>query len=304
MTGIDIHQHFLPDLLVDALRRRTSPPFLNGLTLHLAGRPPTVLDPRDYDLPKRVAQAREDGLDLALVSLSSPFGIESLPAREAVPLLDAYHEAVHHLPKPFNAWAGACVAEPDPDGLAAELARGRVGLQLPATAVTTPRGWERLGDLLTVLERESRPLLIHPGPAVLPDEPLPAWWLPVVAFVSQMHAAWYAWHAIGRAQHPLLRVCFVGLAGLAPLHAERFTARGGNSIAPDPGTFFETSSYGPHAVGAFQDYSGPESIVFGSDRPYAVPEPALGDLPTLGALRLDNPRRLLFGTSSEGCEAD
>lgn len=296
MAGIDVHQHLLPDLLVDALRRRTSPPFLRGLTLQVADRPPADLDAHDYDLVARVDQARRDGLDLALVSLSSPFGIESLPAAQAAPLLEAYHDAVDELPKPFDAWAGACVAEPDPESLVKELGRGRVGLQLPATAVATPRSWERLGDLLAVLERQNRPLLIHPGPAVPPEESLPAWWLPVVSFVGQMHAAWYAWHEAGRAQHPLLRVCFVGLAGLAPLHSERLAARGGGPVTPDPRTFFETSSYGPRAIGAMRDCVGDEAIVLGSDRPYAVPDPAIGDGSASRAVRLANPRRLLMGS--------
>lgn len=268
--------------------------------MHVADRSPACLDAQDYDLEARVAQAQLDGLDLALVSLSSPCGIESLPAHEAAPLLDAYHEAVDQLPEPFDAWAGACVAEPDQESLLMELARGRVGLQLPASAVSTPRSWERLGDLLIVLERQNRPLLIHPGPAIPAEESLPAWWVPVVSFVGQLHAAWFAWHVAGRAQHPLLRVCFVGLAGLAPLHHERLAARGGGPIAPDPRTFFETSSYGPQAIRAMQDCVGSESIVLGSDRPYAVPLRAMGDEQTWHAVRLANPHRLLLGAASEG----
>jgi hypothetical protein len=260
---------------------------------------PIDLKPRDYDLATRVAQTQEDGLDVALISLSSPFGIESLPGHEAGPLLDAYHEAVDILPQPFGAWAGACITDPDPQALTKELTRGRVGLQLPATGLCTPSGWERVGELLQTLEHQDRPLLVHPGAASPSEVGLPAWWLPVVMFVGQMHAAWYAWQTVGRAHHPGLRVCFVGLAGLAPLHVERLVARGGAVTAPDRNAFFETSSYGARALSAMRELVGPESLVNGSDRPYATPGVVMTDGLSSRAVRVDNPSRLLFGDSTQ-----
>ena len=256
------------------------------------------LGANDYDLAARVALAQQDGLDLALVSLSSPFGIESLPADQAGPLLDAYHDGVDQLPEPFGAWAGLCVAEPNAQALERELARGRVGLQVPATAVGTPAGWERLAGLLVTLESHDRPLLVHPGPAVPDDERLPSWWLPVVSFVGQLHAAWFAWLAGGRARHPGLRVCFVGLAGLAPLQLERLAARGGDRVEADPDVFFEISSYGGEAIGAIRGSVGIGCLVNGSDRPYAAPAEIM-DAPTARAIRVQNTRRLLFGGADD-----
>src|SRR3712207_6858876 len=43
----------------------------------------------------------------------------------------------------------------------------------------------------------------------------PGWWAPVVSYVAQLHAAWWAWVAGGRERWPRLRVCFAALAGLA-----------------------------------------------------------------------------------------
>lgn len=92
----------------------------------------------------------------------------------------------------------------------------------------------------------------------------------MVPYVSQMHAAWYAFAAFGRPAHPVLRVCFAMLAGLAPLHHERAAARGG-PVGSDPLRFVDTSSYGPDAVTPIQRLLGPRAVVLGSDRPYAPP---------------------------------
>ena len=81
----------------------------------------------------------------------------------------------------------------------------------------------------------------------------------------------FAFAVHGRPRHSRLRVCFALLAGLAPLHGERVAARAGEGPAPDPGVFYETSSYGPEAIGAVARAVGSGALVHGSDRPYAPP---------------------------------
>jgi hypothetical protein len=48
-----------------------------------------------------------------------------------------------------------------------------------------------------------------------------------MAAMSSLSAMFTQRRAFGRPRHPRLRVCFALLAGLAPLHVERFIARGG-----------------------------------------------------------------------------
>src|SRR5881398_2402336 len=88
----DVHQHIWPREFIALLRARTAPPRLDGWTLRLPGEPPYAVDPADHDITTRVRLARADGVDRALVSLSSPLGIEYLPPEEAAPLLDAFHD--------------------------------------------------------------------------------------------------------------------------------------------------------------------------------------------------------------------
>jgi hypothetical protein len=290
---IDIHQHLWPNDLVDALRQRTDPPRLRGWTLELASEPDYEADPRDHDPDLREAQAVADGLQLAVVSVSSSIGIEYLPPSEARELLDAYHEGAIGLPARFGAWALACLTEIDPAALKRELDRGFVGLQLPATALLDAASGDRIGPLLRVLEERGRPLFVHPGPAHAWSPDLPTWWPAMVDYVQQMHAAWFAFRAHGRAAHPGLRVCFAMLAGLAPLHGERFAARTGERTVVDEDAFLDVSSYGTRAVDAVVRVLGVDVLVNGSDRPYALPViPGLGDA-VVFALRRANPLRLL-----------
>ena len=293
-TATDVHQHVWPTGLIEALRRRSQPPRLDGWTLRLDGEPPYRLDPADHDVDARARLAVEDGLDRVLVSLSSPLGIESLPGDEGAELLDAWHDGARELPAPFAAWASAPLAEIDVDGLERRLDQGFIGLQLPATALSDAAGYARVAPLLDRLERRGLPLFVHPGPAQASDvDAVPGWWAPVVDYVAQMHGAWYAFRVHGRPRHPQLRVCFAMLAGLAPLHGERFATRAGDRSVVDPLVFLETSSYGPRAIDAVVRVNGIDPLVNGSDRPYGPPpQSGLGDAAEL-ALRVTNPARLL-----------
>ncbi|MFJ5268420.1 amidohydrolase [Streptomyces sp. NPDC088358] len=293
----DVHQHLWPPAFIELLRARTAPPRLDGWTLHLAGEPPYEVDPADHDLAARTALARTDGLDLALVSLSSPLGIEFLPPADAAPLLTAFHDGALALPAPFGVWASPCLSAPDPEAVERELRRGCAGLQLPATALLDAAGWERHAPLLDVLTHEDKPLFVHPG-AAPPAPHAPPWWPALVPYVHQMHASWFAFRAFGRARHPRLRVCFAALAGLAPLHGERLAARGGGRGEIDFDVFYETSSYGTRAVDALVRAVGIDVVVSGSDRPYATPVvPDLGADAAVHALRTANPDRLLKGAT-------
>jgi 6-methylsalicylate decarboxylase len=285
-----------PPTLIAALRERSTMPRLRGWTLELEGEADYAVDPAQHDPQVRAAQARGDGLDLAIVSLSSPLGIEFLAGEEGAALLDAYHDGALALPAPFRAWAAASLTHIDPAELERQLDRGCVGLQLPATTLLDARGYELVVPLLEVLEQRKRPLFVHPGPASptrLGTGRAPRWWPAVVEYVNQMHAAWYAFRVLGRPRHPRLRVCFAMLAGLGPLHGERLLARSGERTVLDPLAFLDVSSYGTRAIDAIVRVLGIDVLVNGSDRPYADPiDPNLGDAARF-ALRTANPCRLL-----------
>jgi hypothetical protein len=300
---IDVHQHLWPPGFVDELRRRTRAPRLVGWTLHLAGEPPYDVSAGDHDVDARAGREGADAA-LALVSLSSPLGLEDLAGDDTGELLRVWHKEAAELPEPFAAWAAVNRAEPDRAGLGLALDQGFCGLQVPATWLATPRELEAVAELLAVAEARGRPVLVHPGAAALPPGAapgdLPGWWPALVPYVAQLHAAWWTWHVAGRALLPDVRICFAAGAGLAPVQHERLAARGGRLTGPgqalDPNVFVDTSSYGPQAVDALVRVLGIDALVLGSDRPYAAPVAAehghWGEAATR-AVRVTNPRRAL-----------
>ena len=295
----DIHQHLWLPEFVDALRSRRDNPRVVGTTLLLDGEPAYEIPAHAMDPERRL---REEGsCSVIVLGLSSPLGIEALPAAESHALLDGWHGAVAALPAPFLGWASVNRDEPDPDGLARRLAAGFAGLQIPAGELATPAAVERLAPVLAVAQASNRPVMVHPGPvsSAAGRAPggtgLPPWWPAVVDYPAQLQAAWWSWHVAGRALLPTLRICFAAGAGLAPVHRERFSARGGGRYLVDPLTFVDTSSYGRQGQDSLIRVLGVDQLVLGSDRPYATAaDPGLGDAAT-NAIRSVNPRRLLWG---------
>jgi hypothetical protein len=311
LMKIDVHQHIWTEPLVRALEARSELPFVrreNGLTvLYLAGERPYVIDLAGEDPAHRAALVERDGLDRALVCLSSPLGIEWLEREQALVLIDAYLEGALSLQEPFGVWGSIALDHADPDDVDRALARGCVGLSLPAGALASVESLASLRPVLACLEAHDAPLLVHPGPrprgytpravgeASLGD---PLWWPALTGYVAGMQAAWLAFLAAGRQRHPRLRVIFSMLAGLAPLHAERLSSRGGPCpTQPDPLVFYETSSYGPAAVHVLEGLVGEQQLLYGSDRP--VVEPRELGMPDGLAWEpiLDCTRRALGGAS-------
>jgi len=307
-TAIDIHQHLWPGELIEALRARSRPPRLDGWTLLLAGEPPYEVEPRDHDPATR--RALDDGR--IVLGLSSPLGIEDLPADEGRTLLAAWHEGAATLAPDFAAWAAVSRQDPDLDDLKHRLSDGFAGLQIPATWLATPTALDNLTELLAVADAADKPVFVHPGPVSGPrragsttaptvtadTEQLPPWWAAVVEYPGQMSAAWWSWHAVGRSLFPGLRICFAAGAGLAPVHHERYLARGGKPLVVDRVTFVDTSSYGRQGVDSLIRVLGVDPLVNGSDRPYGVAFESDQGEAVSTAFRSTNPLRLLEGTRS------
>lgn len=288
----DVHQHIWSEPLVAALATRSELPFVrreHGLSvLFLAGERPYVIDVVAEASARRAALVARDGLDCALICLSSSLGIEWLPRSQSGALIDAYHDGALALGAPFGVWGAVALDRPDPADVDRVLARGCVGVSLPAGALAGADALMRLRPLLRRLEDADAPLLVHPGPGqprafagrdAEPSLADPLWWSALTRYVSQMHAAWLTFVSAARPEHPRLRAIFAMLAGLAPLHAERLSSRGGPApLRRDELTFYETSSYGRDSLRRVAEIVGPEQLLYGSDRP--VVDPAEHGLPT------------------------
>lgn len=278
---VDVHQHMWTEPLVAALAARGTLPFIrrsSGLTvLHAVGERSYVIDMESESPPRRAQLLQSDGLDLALLAISSPIGIEVLSRDSAETLIDAYLSGVGELGDGFGFWGPLPLRDPDPADVATLHARGAAGLSVPAGVLAGRDALERISPVLEAAAVLRLPVFVHPGPApggrhreVAVNEPL--WWTALNDYVSQMQAAWLTFATEGRRTHPELRILFAMLAGGAPLLSERLEARGGPAIdLRDPGVFYETSSYGPAAIEMMATRVGTEQLLYGSDRPVAEP---------------------------------
>ncbi|HWE34336.1 MAG TPA: amidohydrolase family protein [Solirubrobacteraceae bacterium] len=282
---VDLHQHLWTPPLLDALAIRDELPFVrrtDGLTiLYSAAEPPYVI--LDESPAGRANQLAQEGVDLAVIAISSPIGIETLPRDDAAELIHSHLDGVATLPGQFAAWGPVPLERPDPDDVDTVLARGCSGLSLPATALSGPDALYAAGPLLDRAVQREVPVFIHPGGAprdaradVSSSEPL--WWRALTDYVAQMQAAWLTFATHGRREHPELTVVFAMLAGNAPLLAERLHARGGPPIEMrHPLTFYDTSSYGPVAIEVLARLVGARQLVYGSDWPLVEPTPTAHD---------------------------
>jgi predicted TIM-barrel fold metal-dependent hydrolase len=306
---IDVHQHLWSEPLVQALARRSVAPYVRRSghvwELRLPSEDACTIDVVGDEPAIRGALVALDGLDLALVALSGPLAVESLPSDEAWPLIDAFHAGVDALPASFSGWGALPLRGAVPADVDRVLDRGYTGVCLPAGAIASPAALERVGPLLERLEHRAAVLFVHPGPnpwAPLPDaDAAPPWWPAMTSYVAGMHAAWHAFVAHGRRSHPHLRVVFAMLAGGAPLHLERLAARGGPAArALDRNLYYDTSSYGVRAIDAMVRVVGIDQLVHGSDRPVVAPPAPPGPLGAAAweAMTRGNPARL-FGRQAQ-----
>jgi 6-methylsalicylate decarboxylase len=278
---VDVHQHIWTEPLLEALRARDRLPFVrrvDGLTvLHCLGERPYVIDVEAEAPARRIELLDHDGLDLALIALSSPIGIEMLRRDAAVELIDAHLQGVGALGDRFAAWGPIALDRPSADDVDVLLDRGCVGISLPAGALIGADAIIALGPVLERIAQRQVPLFVHPGSTPAEEQALgdPLWWPALTAYVAQMQAAWLTFLTAGRREHPDLVVVFAMLAGGAPLHSGRLASRGGPAIdLRDRRLFYDTSSYDSRALEAIAEMVGHDQLVYGSDRP--VIEPFVG----------------------------
>ncbi|WP_445152028.1 amidohydrolase [Baekduia sp. Peel2402] len=307
MVATDVHQHLWPEGFVAALAARSDAPAVRrdgrGWVISVPGEPDSPFGTATHDPVVRAAGLRATGLDRALLCMSTPLGVEALDEDQSRPLLDAWHDGVFAAGDVFGVWGALPVHGAVPGDVDALLDRGAVGISLPAAALASPSLVEAAGPVLAALAARDAPLFVHPGPigppAAARDDGDAAWWPALTTYVSDVHLAWHAFLGWGLPSHPTLRVCFAMLAGLAPLHAERLSLRGGPAEAiNNANLFYDTSSYGPRAIAAMAGVVGVDQLVTGSDRPVVDPplHPPLGkDADAL--MSTTNVHRLLHGRS-------
>jgi predicted TIM-barrel fold metal-dependent hydrolase len=283
---------------VDALRARRCPPYLDAEgdapVLHMAHEPAGAVDLTRHRLVSRLSALDAAGIDRAVISLSTPLGIEALPEAESLELIGAYHDGLSGLIGRSHGrlagWAAAPLACPDAGAgtVEAALDRGFVGASLPSEALAGPEAIERVAPLLDMLERRGAALFVHPGPApgtqpYALDAGMPIWWPNLGVYPGLSIRAFFGWRTLGASRWPGLRVCFAIMAGGAPFLEERWRAFSGETRAIDRNMYMDTASCGRLALECGLATYGVEQIVLGTDIPVISPLPLGRALTALGA---------------------
>ena len=174
---IDMHAHWKPGELVDALRARSREPRIvrneDGIEVLKSGRMgEESLDKAFDEVDAHLARMDRQGVEISVLSLLGSFcWIEAQPPEVSVPLCqrvnDGFSAICQKHPGRFAAYAALPLT--DMSAAAAELERaltlpGIIGAQLPGNYFLTRKDAEAVRPLLEVANRHQAALLIHHGP--------------------------------------------------------------------------------------------------------------------------------------------
>ena len=174
---IDVHAHWRPAEVADALRARTREPRIqrNEAGVEVLKMPrmgETPLSEAFDDLEFHLARMDRQGVETSVLSLLGSFcWIESQPADVSGPLCRRVNDALSAICQKYPGRFAAFAALPLTDMAAAvaELARaltlpGMIGAQLPGNYFLTRKDADTVRPLLEVANRQRAVLFVHHGP--------------------------------------------------------------------------------------------------------------------------------------------
>ena len=294
---VDVHTHYVSQALAEALRRRSVPPRIETLSdgserYHLPVG--TLSFGSEYtDIAARVAFMDRLGIRLQLLSFPGLFGVDSLPADEAAPLLAEFNDDVASVgrrrPDRFAGLAALPFA--DMDRAAAEYRRARTelglsGAILPVNGFLSIAEAAKFRPIFEAARALGGHLFIHPGrrpdqvpldpgtaPAFpFPDTPLPRQALQVQADVASAMATLLFSDFLDPYRGVSIHVANLG--GTLPMVVERMdnVIRLRAETDPLPSSrmnrvYVDCSSLGPRSIELAVAMYGADKILFGTDCP-------------------------------------
>src|SRR5665213_2404786 len=292
---IDMHAHWRPAEVADALRARTREPRIvrnaDGVEVLKAprmGEAPLAeaFDEVDFHLSRMDRQ----GVEISVLSLLGSFcWVEAQPLEMSGPLCRRVNDRLSAICEEHPGRFAAFAALPliDISAAAAELERalalpGMIGAQIPGNGFLTRQAAEAMRPLLEVANRHRAALFIHHGP--LPGDAFPKiagatdnsrrrnGTLDMQASLSSVMVTLSLTDCL--APYPDLTVVVHNLGGNIPYEVERMDHR---SLLDTPAEelpsarfrkakiYVDCNSFGPRAIEAAVSLYGAERIVCGTD---------------------------------------
>ena len=293
---IDVHAHYVPEKLADALRQRTEPPWIeqtqDGERFHMPVGHLAFSD--DYvDLDKRRDFMARHDETRQLLSFPGLFGLDSLPVDECGGLIRLFNDDLSAVctsyPDQFSGLAALPFA--DMDQAVAEYRRARtelglMGAILPVNCLVDIERAERLKPLFDVGQELGGHFFIHPGRR--PDEvPSGPHQIKPRRFADNMAArqALAVQDRVSAAMvtllftdfldaYPNISVHVANLGGTLPMVIERMDhvtlTRTPDQPLPSERAkkiHVDCSSLGPHSLEIAVDLYGADKVLFGTDCP-------------------------------------
>jgi predicted TIM-barrel fold metal-dependent hydrolase len=295
MTMIDMHAHWRPAEIADALRARPREPRIarnpDGVEVLKSGRMgeeplAKAFDDVDFHLGRMDRQ----GVEVSVLSLLGSFcWIEAQPPEEAGPLCRIVNDGLSAIcqkhPGRFAAYAALPLT--DMSAAAAELERalglpGMIGAQIPGNYFLTRKDAEAMRPLLEVANRHRAALFIHHGPR--PGDAFPKvasdtdnarrrnGTLDMQASLSSVMVTLCLTDYL--ADYPDVTVQVHNLGGNLPYEVERMDHRSlldtpqeelPSSRVRKAKVYVDCNSFGPRAIEAAVSLYGAERIVCGTD---------------------------------------
>ena len=295
MTMIDMHAHWRPAEVADALRARTREPRIlrnqDGIEVLKAprmGEAPLAEAFDDVDF--HLARMDRQGVETSVLSLLGSFcWIEAQPLDVAGPLCQRVNDGLAAICRKYPGRFAAFAALPltDMSAAAAELERalglpGMIGAQIPGNGFLTRQDAEAMRPLLEVANRRHAVLFVHHGPR--PGDAFPKvggdtdnarrrnGTLDMQASLSSVMVTLCLTDLL--APYPDVTVVVHNLGGNIPYEVERMDHR---CLLDTPDeelpssrfrkakVYVDCNSFGPHSIEAAVRLYGAERIVCGTD---------------------------------------
>ena len=298
---VDVHNHWYPPDYLEHLVGRSEAPCARktGPTSYVCYAPGDVIVAHidragHYDLPSRVEDIDQAGLDTQVMSITIP-GPESLPADEGVywakRINDAYAEAVRDHPGRF--YALAALPYQAPDEAAKELERcykdlGVKGIQMFSNVNGEPLFLDKFDPIFALANEYELPFLMHP---TMPwtSELMQMLRIPYQLYGYTVDTSVSLISLIFNGvfeKYPNLKAVHGHLGGIVPYMVERLRAswkgyakEWGLALSETPDVVYktrvwpDTTSFYLPAMKCALEWVGTEHLVVGSDYAHRVGDP-------------------------------
>jgi predicted TIM-barrel fold metal-dependent hydrolase len=295
MQMIDMHAHWRPAEVADALRARTREPRIlrnpDGVEVLKSGRMGDApLAEAFDDVEFHLGRMDRQGVEVSVLSLLGTFcWIEAQPLDVSGPLCRRVNDGLSAICEEHSGRFAAFAALPltDMSAAAAELERalglpGMIGAQIPGNYLLTRKDAEAMRPLLEAANRRHAVLFIHHGPR--PGDAFPKvaadtdnarrrnGTLDMQASLSSVMVTLCLTDCL--ASYPDVTVVVHNLGGNLPYEVERMdhrclldtpTEELPSSRFRRAKVFVDCNSFGPHAIEAAVRLYGAERIVCGTD---------------------------------------